>query len=518
MKFLHSFALLLLILPSIGDAYSQDQSARRPNILFAISDDQSYPHTSAYGSAWVKTPAFDRVAENGVLFNNAFAASPGCSPSRAAILTGRYPWMLEGAGTHASDFPAKFVTFPDLLEKSGYFIGTTGKAWGPGNWKISGRERNPAGPAFDKRKLEDNPQGISSNDYAGNFGDFLAARPDDQPFFFWYGATEPHRAFKKGIGLEQGKKLEDAVVPEFLPDTPEIRSDLLDYAVEIEWFDSHLGRMLAQLEAAGELDNTLVIVTSDNGMSFPRAKANVYEYGTHMPLAISWPAGFSGGRKAEQVVNLIDVCPTALEVAGLGVPELEYAIVGRSLMPILADDGDASTWKNVTFTGRERHSSSRWNNNTYPQRAIRTEQHLLIHNFRPERWPAGAPQKLGDGKYPKDAPELGPLHGGYHDIDACPSLDFLIAERDDPKIAPFFHMAVDLRPEFELFDIQKDPACLNNLAESQADIPADLSAKLESLLRETGDPRVVDADGGEIWESYQRFSRLRTFPKPEWAK
>jgi len=515
-KFICRLVSFSLIVFSVSTLAAQDKPVDRPNILFAISDDQSFPHASAYGAEWVETPAFDRVAKSGVLFTNAFAASPGCSPSRAAILTGRYPWMIEGAGTHASDFPAKFVAFPDLLEKAGYFIGATGKTWGPGNWKASGRERNPAGPSFDKQKLKDNPEGISNKNYAANFADFLAERPDDSPFFFWYGATEPHRDFKRGIGLEHGKSLADAEVPGFLPDTPEIRSDLLDYAYEIEWFDAHLQRMLKQLEAAGELDNTLVIVTSDNGMAFPRAKANVYEYGIHMPLAISWPKGFAGARKADQVVNLIDICPTILEVAGVDVPDLEHPIAARSLVPLLSGDGDTSNWKNVTFSGRERHSSSRWNNNTYPQRAIRTKQYLLIENFRPERWPAGAPQKMGDGNYPEDESKPGPMHGGYHDIDACPSLDFLIENRDDEEIGKFFHLAVDRRPRYELFDIQKDPACLNNLADAENDLRNRLVAELTEQLHSNGDPRVVDEDGGEVWESYKRFSRLRKFPKPDW--
>ncbi len=518
MNFLRRFVTFSLIAFSVSTLAAQDKPSGRPNILFAISDDQSFPHASAYGAEWVKTPAFDQIADSGVLFTNAFAASPGCSPSRAAILTGRYPWMIEGAGTHASDFPTKFVAFPDLLEKAGYFIGATGKTWGPGNWKISGRERNPAGPSFDKQKLKDNPEGISNKNYAANFADFLDERPDDSPFFFWYGATEPHRDFKRGIGLEHGKALADAEVPAFLPDTEEIRGDLLDYAFEIEWFDAHLGRMLKQLEAAGELGNTLVIVTSDNGMAFPRAKANVYEYGIHMPLAISWPKGFSGGRTAGQVVNLIDICPTILEVAGVGVPELKHPIVARSLMPLLSDDGDATDWKNVTFSGRERHSSARWNNNTYPQRAIRTERYLLIQNFRPERWPAGAPQKMGDGNYPKDVAEPGPMHGGYHDIDACPSLDFLIENRDDAEIGKFFYLAVDRRPRYELFDIQKDPACLNDVAEVDKDLRDQLVAELTEQLHTNRDPRVIDEDGGEVWESYKRFSKVRTFPKPDWAE
>lgn len=122
--------------------------------------------------------------------------------------------------------------------------------------------------------------------------------PSDQPFCFWYGATEPHRVFEQGSGLRAGKQLASAPPPPFLPDVPEVRSDLLDYCLEIEWFDTHLGRMLKQLEDASELDNTFVIVTSDNGMSFPRTKAKLYEYGFHMLLAIRWAEQVPGGRGA----------------------------------------------------------------------------------------------------------------------------------------------------------------------------------------------------------------------------
>lgn len=494
----------------------------RPNILFVISDDQSHQHTSAAGPTFVNTPAFDRVAKSGILFTNAVAPSPGCSPSRAAMLTGRYPWMIEEAGTHASGFPKKFVTYPDILEAAGYHIGTTGKAWGPGNYKISGRDRNPAGPSYGKRKIPKGtvPSGISSTDYAANFADFLEARPDDEtPFYFWFGGVEPHRAFEKGSGIRLGKDPAEVIVPEFLPDTPEIRSDLLDYAVEIEHFDKHLGLMLDRLEEMGELENTIVVVTSDNGMAFPRAKANCFEYGINMPLAVAWPAKIPGDRIVDDVVSLIDFYPTFLEAAGTAPDSSAPAIEGTSLMPLLTSekDGQVDPARTFAWSSRERHSSSRWNNHTYPQRALRTDQYLYIRNFKPERWPAGAPQKMGDGNYPDDVSSPGPMHGGYHDIDACPSMDFLIENRDDSEIGPFFHLSVDKRPAEELYDIVEDPACLNNLAESSEQI-AKFRQQMDAYLRTTGDPRVVAEDGGEIWETYKRYSRIRTFPKPDWAE
>jgi len=488
-----------------------ESTAGRPNVLIAISDDQSYPHASAYGCKMVRTPAFDRIAQEGVLFTSAFAASPGCSPSRAAMLTGRYPWQLEHAGTHASSFHAKYVTFPDLLEQAGYFVGYTGKGWGPGNWKDGGRARNPAGPVFNEHRIDERPDGVHADDYAANFESFLSQRPAGKPFCFWYGGHEPHRRFQKGIGLEKGGKLEDVVVPAFLPDTPEIRSDLLDYCFEIQWFDQHLARMLHALERSGELDNTIVIVTSDNGMAFPRAKANVYEYGIHMPLAIRWAKRVPGARTVDDLVSLIDLAPTILAAAGIEHPSARSGqppMSGRSLMNILQSKkgGTVDATRTGVYSARERHSSSRYDNLAYPQRCLRTRQYLYIRNFRPERWPAGAPQK-----YETDG-TLGPMHGGYHDIDACPTLAFLIERRDDPTVGRFFHMAVDRRPAEELYDIAEDPGCVNNLADSPAAVDAKkkLVARFEQYLTKTGDPRIVD--GGDIFESYKRYSRIRKFP------
>ena len=481
---------------------------KRPNILFVISDDQSYPHASAYGYEATDTPAFDRVAREGVLFHNAFGASPGCSPCRAAMLTGRHTWMIENAGTHTSSFPAAYKTYPDMLEEAGYWVGFTGKGWGPGRWQDE-RPRNPAGPEFNDKTADSGVQGISKTDYAANFQDFLTQRPDGKPFCFWVGGHEPHRAFQKGLGQSIGKKLEDATPPPFLPDRPEIRADILDYAAEIEHFDRHLGRILDHLEVAGELDSTLVIVTSDNGMAFPRAKANCYEYGAHMPLAIRWADSVPAGREVQDLVGFVDLTATILEAAGVAIPE-SAGLAGKSIHGLLTGGGAGliEPDRDGVYFARERHSSSRYENGTYPQRALRTHDHLYIRNFEPDRYPAGDPQKYDEpGK-------LGPMHGGYHDIDASPSLTFLVEHRDDPEIRPFFLMAVDKRPAEELFDIRKDPGCLRNLAGDPAFEPIrqKLATRLEEYLAKTGDARV--RGNGGVWESYKRYSPIRDFPEP----
>ncbi len=265
--------------------------ADRTNILFCISDDQSYAHTGANGDPVVKTPAFDRVAREGLRFTHAFCDAPTCGPSRSAILTGQSIWRLEEAGNIHSTLPAKFATYTELLVEAGYSIGYTGKGWGPGLLEPGGRATNPAGEPFNRHTLRPPFKGIRTTDYAKNFEDFLKHVPDRKPFCFWLGTSEPHRNYQVGAGKLTGKDPAKAVVPPTLPDNDIVRNDILDYLVEVEHFDLMVARAMATLEARGELDNTIVVVTSDHGMPFPRAKASLYDAGSRVPLAVRWPSG-----------------------------------------------------------------------------------------------------------------------------------------------------------------------------------------------------------------------------------
>lgn len=484
----------------------------RPNILIMISDDVSWPHASAYGSKMVNTPTFDEVARNGVLFDNAFCCAPGCSPSRAALLTGRHIWMIEEAGTHASFFRTQYETFPERLSAAGYFTGSVGKGWAPGNFVKNGRRYNPAGRSFGRR-----------GGYANGFRQFLSERPAGSPFCFWFGSSDAHRSYVKGSGLQKGKTLKQAEVPGFLPDVDAIRSDLLDYAFEVERFDDDCASMLQMLRDIDELENTIVIITSDNGMPFPRAKANCYEYGIHMPLAIQWPEKIPGGRRLDDLVSFVDLTATIYDATACKSPET-FPVIGESLFPMLCskETGTSSENRSAILSGRERHSSSRFNSLGYPQRALRTRQFLYIHNFRPERSPAGPAQKYDAAKFDSDgkllSSRLGDPFGGYHDIDACPTLTYLIEQQADPQIKHFLNLAVNHRPQEELFDVRKDPFCLNNLAElpEHQAVRKQLHDELMTQLQETGDARVLD--GGDVWETYPRVSGLRWFPTPAWAK
>jgi len=514
------------------------EETRRPNILIAISDDQSFEFTSFGGCKFVNTPAFDRVAKNGAYFTSCFAGSPGSAPSRAALITGRYPWQNEQSGQHASSFMKKYIPFGDLLNANGYFTGATGKGVSPFQYARDERDslwrvEDAAGKKFNDFNYENGSPsdertagGIGRTNYFANFKNFMSKKEKDQPFYFWYGANEPHRGYEKDSWKRNDKKLEDAVVPSFLPDNDIIRGDLLDYAVEIEWFDRHLSRILNYLDSIGELENTIVIVTGDNGMPFPSAKANCFEYGAHVPLAISYPKGFPAGRIVDDPVSFVDFAPTILEMTGTS-PEGMLPISGKSIAAILKSrkSGVVDDSKEFVFSGRERHSSSRWNNLGYPQRAIRSKDYLFIWNAKPERWPAGAPQSIKAGT----ENELNPMYGidetGKHisgwaftDIDGGPSKSFIVENHDNEKYSRFFNLATAKRPEFELYDVKSDPGCLNNLSgvSGLKEIEDKLKNALFKELELSGDPRVVGPDK-EIFDSYIRYSPIRYFPKPDWA-
>jgi N-sulfoglucosamine sulfohydrolase len=480
-KFLHSAAAAA---PAVLAAQQPAANASRPNILFCIADDQSYPHASAYGTKWISTPAFDRIAKEGALFHNAFVSSPSCCPSRGSALTGQDFYRLKDASMNHTAWPGGIPLYPDLLSGAGYHTGFTGKGWGPGEWKAT-RKTNPAGAEYNQVRLKAPGEQISPIDYAANFEAFLKKKPAQAPFCFWVGFQEPHRRYDPGIGVKNGKRLADIRVPQFLPDSPEVRSDLADYAFEIEWHDQQLARILKILESRGELDNTLIVVTADNGMPFPRAKANVYDYGARVPLAMRWGGKIKPGRVVEDFVSFIDFAPTFLEAAGLTPP---IVMTGRSLMPVLtaAQSGQVDPDRSYVVMGIERHfPGSRAGGLGYPVRAIRTKEYLYIVNTFHEGSPAGDhPGPV----WPPDDPTA-----GYGDIDGGPTKTFLWENRQIH--ARLFELTVGKRSKEELYHVLSDPFCLNNLTPVGDYTPVRKThyERMRNYQLRTRDPRITES-------------------------
>jgi arylsulfatase A-like enzyme len=465
-------------------------AADRPNILLAIADDWSYGHAGAYGCQWVKTPNFDRIAREGILFQRAFTPNAKCAPSRATILTGRYSWQLEQAGNHMCIFPAKFGGYVERLAADGYVAGYTGKGWGPGIARdASGKLRKITGVAYQKRKAKPPARAISNIDYAANFTEFLGQVPDGKPWVFWFGTKEPHRGYEFQSGLRLGKKLSDIDrVPGYWPDNEMTRNDMLDYSVEVEHYDSHLGLILAALKEAEQLDNTLIIATSDHGMPFPRVKGQAYADSNQIPLAIRWPRGVVGkGRVVEDFVNFTDLAPTILQAAQVSeAAPLMQSISGRSLFDIFQSSasGQVNPERDHVLVGKERHDIGRPQAGGYPIRGICEGDWLYLHNYETGRWPAGNPET------------------GYLNCDGSPTKSYVLDQRRTGAEIVFWNMCFGKRPVEELFNVKVDPDCIINLATSTEHevLLARLKGRMERELKSQGDPRMFGR--GAIFDGY----------------
>ncbi len=476
------------IMPSTPDA--------RPNFLLIISDDQSWEHTSFAGYPLVATPHFDRIAREGVYFDHAYAAAPSCTASRSALLAGQAIWRLGSSAMLRSNYSREMVSFQFLLSDVGYTVGYTGKGWGPGKIPAEANlPHAPTGIAFNsiQRTVDNN---LGAGDLVANFGAFLDQSDPSRPFSFWLGSIEPHRPYAKVANrfTTAGKR---RYIPPFLPPSNKVGEQLSAYLAEIERFDRDVGAVLAMLQSRGLLDNTVVIITSDNGMPFSRAKTQNYTHGVRVPLAIRWGNINRPGRRVTDFVNLADIAPTLLELAGAAIPE---SMTGRSLSYALHSDrnGRIDTSRDNTVTAYERHSGfirEGEKNLTYPRRALHTEQFLYILNYFPQRWPAGDPPNF---------------------VEAYPGL--LIDPKRHKPIQPYHARATQKRPAEELYDLREDPAQFNNLADNVefADTKQKLRDTLTTILREQGDP--VEISGKDVFGQYAYIGEWKGLPTDKTTK
>ena len=472
-------------------APTPNASVKPRNILFAIADDWGL-HAGAYGTPWVKTPSFDRVAREGLLYRNAYTPMAKCAPSRAIILTGRHLWQNEEAGNHLAYFPAKLKSWPEVLVANGWHVGVTGKGWGPGIANdAAGKPRQLTGKPFNRRKAPPPTKAMSNNDYAANFVDFLDAAPQDAPWCFWYGATEPHRGYEFQSGVKKGdKRLSDIDrVPAYWPDDEIVRHDMLDYSLEVEHVDQHLGRMLAELERRGLLDHTLVIVTSDHGVPFPRVKGYAYHDSNHVPLAVRWPGGVNEpGRVIEDFVDFTDIAATMLDVAGISEKESGMMpITGKSWRPIFHSEkaGQVIAERDHVLVGKERTDVGRPHDWGYPIRGIITREFLYLRNYEPSRWPAGNPET------------------GYLDTDGSPTKTLILQMGRMNRADKYWRLNFGLRPAEELYGLLNDRDCVRNLASDPAHASRleTLRKRMEAELKTQNDPRMFGR--GDVFDKYK---------------
>lgn len=492
----------------------------RPSIVFCFADDWGR-YASIYTNIEtrpsvnqvVQTPNIDRVARQGVLFKNAFVTAPSCTPCRSSLLSGQYFFRTgQGAILQGATWDARIPSYPLLLRDAGYHIGKSHKVWSPGTpadapyggqrhaYEKSGRNFNN----FSENATRMVREGMTFEaakakllaEVRGNFDAFLTDRKPGQPFCYWFGPTLTHRAYEKGSGKALWGIEPDSLkgrLPKFMPDVPEVRADFTDYLGEIQAWDAGVGVLLQRLEAIGELDNTLLVISGDHGMpGVPGGKCNLYDFGVGVALIARGP-GVKGSRVVDDFVNLMDLAPTFLEAGGVKPPEV---MTGRSFLNVLRSEksGQVDPTRTFVVTGRERHvAAARDGNLPYPHRALRTAEFLYVRNFAPVRWPMGNPKFTSRADLPSADALEHDTFVAFADMDASPTKAWMVGQYAEPQWQWHYDYAFAPRPAEEFYDLKNDPDQTRNLATDPAfaDRKREMADRLLRVLAEAKDPRVT---------------------------
>ncbi len=431
--------LLLLSLLTLASA----SFAAKPNILFLLSDDHSYPFLSAYGDTNVKTPTLDQVAAEGMKFHRFFTGAPQCVPSRATLMTGRSP-VAARMTRFSAPLPRDEITLPELLrDKGGYFTGVCGRSF-----HLDGS--NKTGPAtakvFDDHQLKtfidrvDSLNTCSDNEVATQVASFLDQTPAGKPFFMWANFSDPHHVWNAPAEFRPDPA--SLKLPAHFPDLPGVREQLADYCAEVNRVDQTIAGVLEVLKKRGLMENTIIIFCGDNGMAMPHGKGSLYDPGSNVPFLVRWPGVVNPGSDSRALISAEDLAPTLLAAAGL---EPGSKMSGVSFLPLLK--GETHTPRKHLFVERGPHGSAPvqadMTNAGYDlARAVRSDRFKLIYNGTP--WLPYSPVDSAGGqawKQMQEANAAGKLPAGM--------------------TATYF---TSPRPVYELYDLEADPGELNNLS------------------------------------------------------
>ncbi len=435
------------------------EQATPPNIVFMIADDMNWDDSGAYGHPAIRTPNIDRLAKSGLLFHHAYLTTSSCSPSRASIITGKYPHNTGAEQLHWP-IPEGSQTFPQRLQSLGYYTAAAGK------WHMGDAVREH----FDRIYEASTDGFVLPSGKDGEAPKMVAAQPSGcedwvralderdvgKPFFLWLASLDPHREYTAGA-LDPPHTLEDVIVPPHLPDTADVREDLRLYYDEIGRLDTYVGKVLAKLDSQGIADNTIVLFISDNGRPFPRDKTTLYDGGIRTPWIVRWPAKVAAGGTTDALVSAVDIAPTFLELAGGKADAIPTE--GSSFAAVLGD----LTKSHRQYAFGEDH----WHDYEDHARCVVDGRFKLIRN-------------------------------DYFDLPSTPSADAgrglcwqdMLKMKNAGKLTTQQQACfLTPRPQWELFDLQRDPGELNNRIgdPAYASVRARLQRALDQWTEETGD-------------------------------
>ncbi|WP_236624640.1 sulfatase [Rhodopirellula sp. SWK7] len=447
------------LMPQSALAQSPGRQSAPPNIVLMIADDMNWDDCGAYGHPAIRTPHIDSLARDGLKFQHAYLTTNSCSPSRASMITGRYPHNTGAEQLHWP-IPSEMPTFPQELKKLGYYTAAAGK-WHMGDAvrdsfdKIY--EASTAGFVLPSGKDGEPPKMVAKQPSGcEDWERALGERDLDKPFFLWLAALDPHREYTDGA-LDPPHHTADVIVPPHLPDTPAVREDLRLYYDEIGRLDTYVGKVLSKLESQGVTENTIVLFISDNGRPFPRDKTTLYDGGIRTPWIVRWPAQIAAGVTTDALVSAVDIAPTFLQLAGGEADAI--ASEGRSFEEVLRDP----TLGHREFAFGEDH----WHDYEDHARCVVDGRFKLIRN-------------------------------DYVDLPSTPSADAgrglswqaMLRLQEKGSLSEEQQTCFrSPRPQWELYDLQRDPGELNNRIDdpAYASVTKRLKAALDVWTSKTGD-------------------------------
>jgi N-sulfoglucosamine sulfohydrolase len=415
---------------------------RQPNFIFIIADDVSWDDIGCYGNKQVKTTNIDRLASNGIMFENFFLTASSSSPSRNSIITGRYPHNTGGAELHSLP-PDSMMAFTEVLRQNGYYTAQAGK-FHMGNYARRG---------FDQ--INENGK-INGDGGEELWIKLLQDRSPEKPFFMWFASYDAHRPW--GPNDMSGTHNPSVTIPPFyLPSGDSTKKDLSKYYDEITRLDKYVGLIVEELGRQKIIKNTIIIFMADNGRPFPHSKTWVNDRGLKTPFIVYWPEGIGlKNKKCKALVSSIDIAPTILELANADIPQ---SFQGHSFIKLL--NNPYTEFRNYLF------GEHNWHDYEAHERMVRTKEYLYILNSRPQ------------------FPNLGPadvLSGDtYKEMIAMRDRGSLTTEQAGIFILP--------RPVEELYDNKADPDQLLNISSVPGHLETLIQLRqiLEEWMKETGD-------------------------------
>lgn len=442
--------------------FASQAAAGSPNILLILSDDHSAQFVGCYGNEIIKTPNLDRFAGEGMRFDLAFTTAPQCVPSRASIVTGRSP-VAARITRFSSPLAPDIVTLPELLRTKGYFTGVARRyfhldgAFTAGSVTEEILDRHQL-RTFHKR-VDFLDRRSTRAETVAKVNEFLDQAPSSKPFFLWLSFNDPHHPWDRNA-ISKPHDPQKLILPPELPDFPGVRSDLAHYYDEVSRMDAEFQSVLDVLERRGLRQNTIVIFMGDNGYAFPHGKGSLYDPGLRVPLLVRWPGVLKPGSSTRELISGEDITPTLLEAAGLTAPR---EMSGISFLKLLR--GEKFEGRKYIFAERGPHGRATFDENTRANgydlsRCVRSKRFKLIYNCTPYQI--------------------------YAPVDSAnsPSWKDIAAAQQAGRLPPQFSRAyfTHPRPIYELYDLEKDPGELNNLA-GKPDYAA-IELELKTALQE----------------------------------